>query len=82
MDEQSLWQGLERVVEMISEIGKLASQIHQLRHDIMNNHSLTDVERENLFIYMRDDAERGLETMKIVRNTLEHMIGKVKEIKK
>lgn len=64
---------------MISEIGKLASQIHQLRQDIMNNNSLTDVERENLFIYMRDQAECGLETMKIVRDTLEHMITRRKE---
>ena len=67
---------------IISDIGKLASQIHQLRHDIMNNNSLTDVERENLFLYMRDEAERGLETMKIVRKTLEHMIWKEKETKK
>lgn len=67
---------------MISEIGKLASQIHQLRQDIMNNNSLTDVERENLFIYMRDQSECGLETMKIVRKTLENMIGKEKESKK
>lgn len=59
---------------MNSEIGKLASQIHQLRQDIMNNNSLTDVERENLFIYMRDQSECGLETMKLVRNTLENMI--------
>lgn len=47
----------------------------------MNNNSLTDVERENLFIYMRDEAERGLETMKIVRKTLEHMITRRKEKK-
>lgn len=79
MDEQGLWQGLERVAEMISKTGKLASQIHQLRHDIMNNNSLTDVERENLFIYMRDQSECGLETMKIVRDTLEHMITRRKE---
>lgn len=64
---------------MISEIGKLASQIHQLRQDIMNNNSLTDVERENLFIYMRDEAECGIETMKLVRDTLEHMITRRKE---
>lgn len=64
---------------MISEIGKLAAQIHQLRHDIMNNDSLTDVERENLFIYMRDQSECGLETMKIVRKTLENMITRRKE---
>lgn len=64
---------------MISKTGKLASQIHQLRHDIMNNNSLTDVERENLFIYMRDQSECGLETMKIVRDTLEHMITRRKE---
>lgn len=82
MDEQGLWQGLERVAEMISETGKLAAQIHQLRHDIMNNNSLTDVERENLFIYMRDQSECGLETMKIVRNTLENMIFKQRETKK
>ena len=66
---------------MISEIGKLASQIHQMRHDIMNNNSLTDVERENLFIYMKDQSECGLETMKLVRDTLENKIWKVKEIK-
>ena len=64
---------------MIDEIGKLAAQIHHLRHDIMNNNSLTDVERENLFIYMRDEAECGLETMKLVRNTLEHMITRRKK---
>lgn len=64
---------------MNSETGKLAAQIHQLRHDIMNNNSLTDVERENLFIYMRDQSECGLETMKIVRKTLEHMITRRKE---
>ena len=45
----------------------------------MNNNSLTDVERENLFIYMRDQSECGLETMKIVRDTLEHMITRRKE---
>ena len=48
----------------------------------MNNNSLTDVERENLFIYMRDQSECGLETMKIVRNTLENMIFKQRETKK
>lgn len=31
------------------------------------------------FIYMRDQAECGLETTKIVRDTLEHMITRRKE---